>query len=614
VEGRKNYSFHLAPWLGIENVSIDDHQLSVTRSGDEYLVDLPDSKQHKIDFTLRGIVPVRNVQQSTDLLGSSGRDGVYLPGYDAWIPQDKAGPIRYRMLVKVPSGQLAVATGKLISEQASDAQYQATFEVTHPGEAPSLFAGPYQVTERLSQGLRLRTYFHAELIDLAEVYLDAAEGYIQRYHASIGAYPYADFHIISAPLPVGLGFPNLTYVGRQVIPLPFMRTRSLAHEVLHNWWGNGISVDYASGNWAEGLTTYMADYALARDNSEDEARGMRVKWLRDFAALPVQREQPLRAFKSKRHQASQVIGYNKAAFVFHMLAKEIGRPTFIDGLRRFWSTHVYSRAAWEDLQAAFEQAAGRDLGWFFRQWLERSGAPRLSLGAHSVAKVEGGYLTRIEILQPVTGYRFKLPVLLATVDGDQRYEMTISEALTRLEIVTSAKPRYIDIDPDSDVFRRLQQDETPPILRDITLSSSSITVIASADTRFVEVARKLAVRLMDIEPRFESLTALQDSDQPLLLIATSDNLARQLAQLRLEQLPELPDMAYSAGAWTIRRTNGAPVLVVTAENTAELQALLRPLPHYGGQSYVLFTAGRAVSRGIWPLSRGSLYRDLQSSS
>ena len=72
-------------------------------------------------------------------------------------------------------------------------------------------------------------------------------------------------------------------------------------------------------------------------------------------------------------------------------------------------------------------------------------------------------------------------------------------------------------------------------------------------------------------------------------------------------------MAHSAAAWTARRANGAPVLVVTAENVAELASLLRPLPHYGGQSYVLFAAGRAVSRGIWPLTRGSLYLDLQDS-
>ena len=46
------------------------------------------------------------------------------------------------------------------------------------------------------------------------------------------------------------------------------------------------------------------------------------------------------------------------------------------------------------------------------------------------------------------------------------------------------------------------------------------------------------------------------------------------------------------------------------DDVTALQSLLRPLPHYGGQSYVLFDGGRAVERGIWPLTRGALYRDL----
>jgi aminopeptidase N len=296
-----------------------------------------------------------------------------------------------------------------------------------------------------------------------------------------------------------------------------------------------------------------------------------------------------------------------------MLANEIGQPAFVDGLQRFWSEHVYGPAAWEDLQAAFEQAAGRDLDWFFKQWLERSGAPRLSLGAHSVETVAAGYRTRIEILQPVKGYRFKLPLLLDTAEGAQRHELTVTDTLTRVEFVTPAKPRYLSVDPGSDVFRRLQQDETPPILRDVTLNPSAVTVVASTDDEFAEVAHRLATRLMDVEPRFDSLPALQDSAQPVLLIANRADLAERLAQLGLDQSSALPAVAHSAAAWTARRANGAPVLVVTADSTAELASLLRPLPHYGGQSYVLFAAGRAVSRGIWPLTHGSLFLDLQDS-
>ena len=612
VSGRDNFRFRLAPWLSIENLLLDGRKITVLRQGQEYLVQLPAGVQHELRFTLRGAVPVRGSQQQSapGVFSSGGSDGFFLPGYDAWIPWDETGRIKYRLTITVPSGQRAVATGKLVSDQNTDDGYEAEFASIAAGEPPSLFAGPYQVQEKRGLGLRLRTYFHEELTPLADSYLNAADGYIQRYQQTIGDYPYHDFHIISAPIPVGLGFPSLTYVGRQVIPLPFMRTRSLAHEVLHNWWGSGVAVDYESGNWAEGLTTYLADYALAVDQGAEAAQSMRIKWLRDYAALPAERDRPVTAFTSKQHQASQVIGYNKVAFIFHMLKLEIGAVAFDQGLRGFWEKHKHTTAAWRDLQAAFERASNRDLGWFFGQWLLRAGAPRLSLGAHSVTQDDAGYRTRIEILQPVTGYRFKLPLVLATVDGNQQHEITVSETLTRVEFVTPAKPLYLQADPGSDIFRRLHQNEAPPILRDVTLNATSRTLIASVDDVFLQTAKRLASRLMDTRPVFENLAAAQQPGHPLLLVTTDDRLSEQLKLLRLERPPGLPRGAYSAEVWTTRRADGAPVLVVSATSADELESLLRPLPHYGGQSYVLFEAGRAASRGIWPITRGALFRDL----
>jgi hypothetical protein len=124
----------------------------------------------------------------------------------------------------------------------------------------------------------------------------------------------------------------------------------------------------------------------------------------------------------------------------------------------------------------------------------------------------------------------------------------------------------------------------------------------------------LAGRLLDNAPRVLGPGQSREAAQPLLLIASADRLAGQLEQLQLQVPGELPDVRYGAAAWTARLANNTPVLVVSAESTVQLQALLRPLPHYGGQSYVLFDDGRAKSRGLWPLSRGALYRDLATAN
>ncbi|MDH3715047.1 MAG: M1 family aminopeptidase, partial [Gammaproteobacteria bacterium] len=455
-----------------------------------------------------------------------------------------------------------------------------------------------------------RTYLHAELVDLADPYLQSASGFINRYAAAIGDYPYADFHIVSAPLPVGLGFPNLTYVGRRVLPLPFMRNRSLAHEVLHNWWGNGVAVDYAGGNWSEGLTTYMADYALAAEQGDEQGQTMRVKWLRDYAALPPERDTAVLDFTAKRHQAAQVVGYNKVAFIFHMLAAEIGRDAFAAGLRRFWSMHAFQTAGWQQLQAAFEYTSGRQLDWFFTQWLTRTGAPALTLGSSEVQRTGSAFQVRIEVRESSPSYRLKLPVLLETRNGPEMRTAVVEGGGTALEFVTDSQPLSVHIDPFSDVFRRLTPEETPPIMRDVTLHPAAITMIGTDETAYRESARALAARMLDTTPRFGTLAQAQEVGAPVLLIAEVHDAAELLARLQVDDIPRLPEAAHSAAAWSARRNNGLPVLVVTAPTAEALQSLLRPLPHYGGRSYVLFDGGMAIRKGVWPVTRSPLRRDL----
>ena len=613
---RDHYHFQLAQWLRLDQVTLNGKAIEVNRDGSGHRIDLGQGSQNELVFSLKGTIPARGTDPLA-AMESTGADGTYLPGYAAWIPHDPMEALRFRLRVTVPSAYRAVATGKFEAEVNDGEQYRADFAREQAGEAPALYVGPYRVDERFDNDLRLRTYFHPEIAAQSDTYLAAASAYIRRYSEVIGDYPYADFHIVSAPMPVGLGFPGLTYIDRRIVPLSFMRTRSLAHEVVHNWWGNAVAVDYGSGNWAEGLTTYVADYGLELDKGEEAARNMRVKWLRDYAALPASLDRPVSEFRSKKHQADQVIGYNKVAFIFHMLQQEIGHQAFGEGIRNFWREHRFDTASWQDLQHAFEQSAGVTLDWFFRQWLDQVGAPQLSLGSHHVEAVDGGYRTRIDVLQPVSGYQLTLGVELVTESGVQQRQVTLEDPLTHLEWVTPAQPKSILFDPKNDIFRRLQTTETPPIMRDITLNPETAVSIAGAEPGFAEAARELVERLLvdrlpTSRPQYLQPGQMPAAEQPLLMIVRSDEVNEQLGRLKLRLPGNLPTGEYSAAAWTARLANNIPVLVVSADSSAALEALLRPLPHYSGQSYILLEGGRVQRRGVWPFARGALFRDLRS--
>lgn len=610
VRGREVLAFQLAAWLEVERVSLDGGSAKATDHAGSWRVPLPDTGTHRVEVRLRGVVPPLppDGQRRAVPPAASGPEGSFLSGYSGWFPVTDDDWTAFRLTVEVPAPFRAVSSGRLEEEVLGEAVNRAVFAADYPAEPPALFAGPYTVQEQDSNGVRIRTYFHAELAGLAADYLRDSGDFLRRYQKEIGPYPFPNFHVISSPLPVGLGFPNLTYVGRTVLPLPFMRGRSLAHEVLHNWWGNGVAVDHATGNWAEGLTTYMADYALMEGEGADRAQEMRLAWLRDFAALPAGRDVRVTAFTGKRHDAGQVVGYNKVAFIFHMLRQELGDEVFSKGLRLFWQQQRFRIAGWAELRQAFGAAAGRDLAWFFEQWLERVGAPRLSLGDVQLTEQDGAYRIDLTVHQDDPAYRLAVPVVIDTDAGPLRRQIVLTGTETTATLIAEAAPSAVHLDPAHDLFRRLLPGEAPTILRDITLAEDALTFIVTKSAGAEQTARQLAERLLDTTARFGSADASELAPNPMLIIGITQQVKSFLSRVGLDAVPESLDGRGTARVWTARRNSGTPLLVVAADDAPALEALLRPLPHYRGKSYLVFDGRRAAETGIWPVQHSPLSR------
>lgn len=557
---------------------------------------LPGQGPWSLDVEWRGVLPPPEPP-------AVAPQGSYLPGDVAWYPRpDEALPAR--LTIHTPAGQRAAATGALIEEVVSADGATATF-APYAGEPPSVFAGPFEVTERVVDGRRLRTYFPAGQGELAEAYLEDTAAHIARWSALIGPYPYKDFAVVAAPYPVGWGFPGLTYVSERILALPFMRARSLPHEILHSWWGNAVTPDYASGNWAEGLTTYMADYGLADAAGQ---RRLRLEWLRDFAALPAERDRPVNTFTAKAHGADQVIGYGKVAFIFHMLEQGVGTEVFHRALARFYTAHRGGKASWGDLRAAMEAEAGDDLGPFFDQWLTRPGAPVVTL---EQAQAGNGAAT-IVVAQDEPVYALRLPVAVDTKAGRTEQVVPVSGPRSTIAVGVDAAPLAVTVDPDFHVFRRLAPEETPPILRDVALAARPL-VLLPADPRARETAQALAARVFG-QPAV-GVTAQEAgagaAEGPVLVVWMTGEASPLAALGSDEGVPASLEGRGTTRVWAKRLDGGRPVLVVQPDDAEALSAVLRSLPHHGRESWLVFDGGKVIGKGLWDPPQQPLRRAFQ---
>ena len=529
--------------------------------------------------------------------------GTFLPGAAEWHPVFTGRPLQYTLHVDLPLGQCAVVAGNLVSDRSVDGRRLQAFQFEQPGPVIDLMAGPYRVVEREfaalgNRSITLRTLFHAEIADLAAGYLDATERYLRLYERWIGPYPYGSFSIISSPTPTGFGMPTLTYLGIDVLRLPFIRDTSLGHEVLHNWWGNGVYPDYARGNWSEGLTTLMADYAYKEREGEAAARAMRLEWLRDFAAVPPGGDTPLAAFTSRTHGASQIVGYHKAAMLFLMLRDRIGADAFDLALQAFWRDYRFRVAGWSDLRVTFEQAAREPLGSFFTQWLTRSGAPALRIERAANTPQRDGWRTEVTLAQSAPPYQVRVPLVFRTPRGDETRWVTLEKERQTFAIALDLEPTAVLLDPDFRVFRRLAPEEAPPILRQVMLDASTATVIVSGGEA-ESAARDLAARLQEHAPRFAG-AELAPPAAPTLVVGLTADVDRWLQRHGLPPRPAPVAGKGTAQVWTQARERAGPLAIVSADDTAALAALARPLPHHGRQSYIAFDGAKVVERGVWP--------------
>ncbi|HYC48543.1 MAG TPA: M1 family aminopeptidase [Burkholderiales bacterium] len=551
--------------------------------------------------------------------------GTFLPAGSGWYPQpDK--PFTYTVRLSLPGDQRGLVPGRLAAETLptrDDERYTAQFEFAHPAEGIDLMAGPFVVRERRlvlnrsarrasaapavraepveapSSGLRLRTYFFRGMENLADGYLEDSARYIELYSQRIGTYAFDGFSVVASPLPTGFGMAGLTYIGAEVLKLPFIRATSLGHEVLHNWWGNGVYVDYARGNWSEGLTTFMADYFYKERESAAAARDMRHGWLRDFSAVPAHARRPLTAFRSRTHGAEAAVGYGKAAMLFFMLRETIGEDRFERGLRELWEKHRFRTAWWSDLRSAFEQASGRTLTPFFEQWLTRPGAPRVSVDSARARAAGDETMLDLALNQSSPAYALRLPIEIVYAD---RSEMRLVELGRERETVTlrvKDLPRGVRTDPEFRVWRELDRAELPPILRQWIVAAAPALAVVSADAASDAAAHAVAGALFERKPKASRLVS-RGRETPLLIAGLHDDVDAALAKHRLPPRPaKLP--RGSAQVWTIEQTRGAaPVAVLSARDAASLEAIARALPHYGSQSWLVFEGSKVIARGVWP--------------
>ncbi len=508
----------------------------------------------------------------------------------------------------LPAGFKAITESDSPPEQKSGNRVTASF--SQAVRAIHLAAGPYQISETfVREGLTVATWFFKEDQELSQEYLNSAKEYILRYEREIGPFPYTHYAIVSNRLPTGFGMPTFTLLGQMVLRLPFIKGTSLGHEIVHSWFGNSIDLAENSGNWCEGLTTYLADFSHA------EAQGEGIKHRK--AALVnyqsyVQADSAfaLKDFHSASHnqpmaKIKRAMGYNRSAMFFHQLRGILGPEDFYMGLRTLAASFKWKDASWNDLQGIFESVSGQDLTLFFSQQLSYSDSPSIEIGKVYVEDKQDKSILHINIRQgSKLPYLLRLPIQVSTMTGNLFSIHQITEQESSISIPLTTPPISFIIDPGYDIFRTLYRSELPPVWSRFLGAENKLLIKgnqSSVDSLepFMHLAEQRGWKIVEDS----KVTNQQLSENALLFLGSKSSSYRSLFGNSVLQ---------QKGFHLLVKNNPLNTqevsVLVTSENKEETQAAVSRLKHYGKYSTLNFKNGKILDKETRRMEQGIEYQ------
>jgi len=601
-----------------------------------YRVQLPQGQDR---FTLRYHGRIRHELQQggaeytrgfSETPGTITEQGVFLAGSSHWYPQIATELQGFELSVRLPPGWYAMSQGERLVRETREGAMLERWRCDHPQEEIYLVAGPFTEYAQAADGVLAQVLLREPDPALAQKYLDATVDYVRLYSDLIGPYPYQKFALVENFWETGYGMPSFTLLGPKVIRFPFILHSSYPHEILHNWFGNGIYVDYGSGNWAEGLTSYLADH-LVKEQRGDAVEYRRSTLQKYTDHVRRQQDFPLTAFRSRHSAVTEAVGYGKTLMLFHMLRRELGDARFIEGLRTLYRENRFRVAGYAAVERAFGEAAGRPLEAFFAQWVQRSGAPQLQVSQARARPVDDGFrlTARLEQVQDAAPYRLQVPLAVRLEGREAAWQssVTLDSRQTELELELPARPLQLDVDPQFDVFRRLDRNEIPPAISQALGAERLLIVLPAAAPAALRAAYEAVARAWQAgQPGRIELADDTDLEQlpgdrsvwlfgwhnrfrPLLAGALADyDFTDEGAAVRIEGTRLV---AAEHAVVVLGRRAAYPDHALgwlAADRAAALPGLGRKLPHYGKYSYLAFTgeAPDNVLKGQWPVVNSPL--------
>jgi len=229
----------------------------------------------------------------------------------------------------------------------------------------------------------------------------------------------------------------------------------LQREVAYQWWGQSVGLKTFDDAWvSQGLAEWSA-FALRESKltgaqldatqREEQERALTFEQTSSIVRAPSALDDQSAAYQS--------IVFYKGAMVFRMLRETMGKQKFAQLLRKFLEQYRNKSASIDDFERLTSQVAGKNMRYFFAQWVEGTGVPEFSVDYQIIRTRAGKFRTRGTVRQSFDNLQMPVDVTLHSEGDSQTKTLYLEGKSEDFDFESNGQPISAEVDPSDKILR-----------------------------------------------------------------------------------------------------------------------------------------------------------------
>lgn len=309
----------------------------------------------------------------------------------------------------------------------------------------------YAKPKQISDSVFIQNYiYNATAYNNNKASIDITARQLELFSDLFGVYPYykEKYGHMMAPFSGGMEHQTMSSMG-------IFNFGIVAHELGHQWFGNHVTCATWSDIWLnEGFASYTeylaAKYLTSPVNALSVLNGMHTAAKSGIGSVYVTDTTDVsRIFSS-------ALSYEKGGSAVRVLHYILGDSLFFTMCRTYFDRFGNGNASTADLAKLCSEIAGKNLDYFFNQWIYGVGFPSYQLSWNYSNKQLFIQLNQSNAQNTSNVFTLDVPVLLRRVSGDTLIYLNNNLRSQNFVLNLNDSVRAIVLDPENWILKNTQ--------------------------------------------------------------------------------------------------------------------------------------------------------------